>query len=75
MQTKTIRRCKVHVRPQEVNKLYRDGRSGYRDVAWFRIGGLWMEKRGFNVGDPIEVTVENGVMTIKKLAANGDSGN
>jgi len=60
---KTIRRCKVH------------GRSGYRYVAWLRIGGLWMEKCGFNVGDPIEVTVENGVMTIKKLTDNGDSGN
>jgi hypothetical protein len=75
MQTKTIRRCKVHGRPQEVNKLYPDGRSGYRYVAWLRMGGLWMEKVGFNVGDPIEVTVENGVMTIKKLADNGDSGN
>lgn len=75
MGTKSIRYCKLHGRSQEVNKLYPDGRSGYRYVPWLRIGGLWMEKFGFNVGDPIEITVDNGTMVIKKLQINGDSGN
>ncbi|MBV7531765.1 SymE family type I addiction module toxin [Chitinophaga sp. sic0106] len=70
--TKVIRYCKLHSRSQEVRKLYPDGRSGYRGVPWLRIGGLWMERYGFNVGDPIEITVENGVMTIKKLVVHGN---
>jgi hypothetical protein len=70
--TKITRYCKLHSRSQEVRKFYPDGRSGYRGVPWLRIGGLWMEKHGFKVGDPIEITVEKGVMTIKKLRGHGN---
>lgn len=73
MGTKSVRYCKLHGRSQEVNKLYADGRSGYRAVPWLRIGGLWMEKFGFKVGDPIEITVDNGKLVIKKLRIHGNS--
>lgn len=62
---KAIRRAKVHGRCQEVYKLYPDGRSGYREVPLLRIGGLWMEKVGFKVGDPIEIKVVDGSLVIK----------
>lgn len=70
--SKALRYCKLHGRSQEVRKLYPDGRSGYRDVPWLRIGGLWMEQFGFKVGDPIEITVDKGRLTIKKLRRYGD---
>jgi toxic protein SymE len=72
MQRKTIRLAKVHGRNQEVQKLYPDGRSGYRAVPWLRMGGLWMEKLGFKVGDPIEVRVQRGKLVIKKITGRGD---
>jgi hypothetical protein len=52
MEKKRIRLAKVHGRSQEVHNLYGDGRSGYRAVPWLRMGGLWMEKLGFKLGDP-----------------------
>jgi toxic protein SymE len=70
--TKHIRYCKLHSRSQEVSKLYPDGRSGHREVPWLRIGGLWLEKHGFKVGDPLEVRIEEGVLIIKKLLVYGD---
>ncbi|MBC9914064.1 SymE family type I addiction module toxin [Chitinophaga varians] len=69
---KTTRRAKVHGRCQEVYRLYPDGRSGYREVPLLRIGGLWMEKVGFKVGDQIEIKVENGALVIKKLRGHGN---
>ncbi len=65
----------MHGRSQEVTKLYADGRSGYRAVPWLRIGGLWLEKIGFKVGDPIEITVKGGQLIIKKAPAYGYSDN
>jgi toxic protein SymE len=72
MNNKTIRLAKVHGRSQEVQNLYPDGRSGYRAVPWLRMGGLWMEKLGFKVGDPIEVRVQRGKLVIKKITEHGN---
>ncbi|QJB35668.1 type I addiction module toxin, SymE family [Chitinophaga oryzae] len=72
MEPKRIRRGKVHSRCQEVVKLYSDGRSGYRGVPLLRIGGLWMEKVGFKVGDAIEITVKAGQLIVKKAGAHGN---
>jgi len=68
---KTTRRCKVHSRYQPVS----DHWHGGRHVPWLRIGGLWLEKIGFKVGDPIEITVKGGQLIIKKAPAYGYSDN
>ncbi|WP_240975118.1 SymE family type I addiction module toxin [Chitinophaga fulva] len=70
MKRKTIRRGKVHSRCQEVVKLYSDGRSGYRGVPLLRIGGLWMERVGFMIGDAIDITVKAEKLIITKASAN-----
>ncbi|GAA3956504.1 type I addiction module toxin, SymE family [Chitinophaga oryziterrae] len=72
MEKKRIRLAKVHGRSQEVQNIYGDDRSGYRAVPWLRMGGLWMEKLGFKVGDPIEVRVGHGKLVIKKITGRGD---
>jgi len=46
-----------------------------RYVPWLNVNGLWLERAGFNVGDPIEISVKNKELTIKKLAAHGDRRN
>jgi toxic protein SymE len=68
VQTKRVRRCKVHARSQEVSDRYDDGRSGYRYVPWLRMGGLWLEQIGFKIGDPIEITVRKRKLIIKKMS-------
>ncbi|MVT12599.1 SymE family type I addiction module toxin [Chitinophaga tropicalis] len=72
MANKTIRHCKVHGRGQEIRNLYPDGSPGYRAVPWLRLGGLWMERSGFKVGDPLEVTVSKGRLMIKKVSGHGN---
>lgn len=69
--TKTTRRCKIHGRYQPVSDHWHGGRA----VPWLRIGGLWLEKIGFKVGDPIEITVKDGQLIIKKAPAYGYSDN
>lgn len=68
MANKLIRRGKLHGRYQEVRDHWNCGRN----VPWLNIRGLWLERAGFNVGDPIEITVKNGVLTIKKLRCHGN---
>jgi len=43
-----------------------------RYVPWLNVNGLWLERAGFNVGDPIVISVKNKELTIKKLAAHGN---
>jgi toxic protein SymE len=68
MANKLIRRGKLHGRYQPVKDKWYSGRN----VPWLNIRGLWLERAGFQVGDPIEIEVENGVLTIKKMQADGN---
>jgi toxic protein SymE len=69
MANKLIRRGKLHGRYQAVKDKWYSGRN----VPWLNIRGLWLERAGFHVGDAIEISVENQVLTIKKVEANGNS--
>ncbi|MBV7532997.1 SymE family type I addiction module toxin [Chitinophaga sp. sic0106] len=68
MNQKLIRRGKLHGRYQELRNYWKRGRY----VPWLNIRGLWLEKAGFHVGDPIEITVEKGVLIIKNVATTGN---
>ncbi|GEP93726.1 toxic protein SymE [Chitinophaga terrae (ex Kim and Jung 2007)] len=68
MGNKLIRKGKLHGHYQMVKDHWNRGRN----VPWLNIRGLWLERAGFQVGDPIEIVVENGVLTIKKMEADGD---
>jgi len=63
---KTIRHGKLHGQYQEVSNHWKKGRN----VPWLNVRGLWLEDAGFNVGDPIEITVTKGKLVVKKVAAN-----
>lgn len=66
MANKLIRRGKLHGRYQELSNHWNHGRN----VPWLNIRGLWLERAGFHVGDAIEISVENEVLTIKKADTN-----
>lgn len=66
---KTVRRGKLHGRYQEVSNHWQNG----RDVPWLNVRGLWLEDAGFNVGDPIEITVTKGKLVVRKVVVNEDS--
>jgi len=66
---KTIRHGKLHGQYQEVSNHWQKG----RDVPWLNVRGLWLEHAGFNVGDPIEITVTKGKLVVKKVVVDGDS--
>ncbi|MFB6455604.1 SymE family type I addiction module toxin [Chitinophaga sp. Hz27] len=68
MANKLIRKGKLHGHYQSVRDHWNHGRN----VPWLNIRGLWLERAGFQVGDAIEITVENGVLIVKKVAADGN---
>ncbi|MBV7533909.1 SymE family type I addiction module toxin [Chitinophaga sp. sic0106] len=68
MDTKKVRRGKLHGRYQELRNHWNHGRN----VPWLNVRGVWLEKAGFYVGDPIEIVIENGMLIIKKVAADGN---
>lgn len=68
MANKLIRKGKLHSRYQLSNDRWREGCN----VPWLNIRGKWLARLGFNIGDPIEIVAENGVLTIKKVVSDGD---
>ncbi|AVK72211.1 type I addiction module toxin, SymE family [Cupriavidus necator] len=38
--------------------------SGMRCVPWIRLGGVWLERAGFKVGQALKVEVRNKVVVI-----------
>ncbi len=46
-----------------------------KNVPWLNVSGVWLRQVGFNVGDAVEITIENKMLTIKNIAADGDTGN
>jgi toxic protein SymE len=68
MANKLIRKGKLHSRYQVSNDRWQEGSN----VPWLNIRGKWLARAGFNIGDQIEIEVENGVLTIKKMQADGN---
>lgn len=68
MSKERIRRVKLH------GKYYRQEShcNGGRDLPWLNVSGLWLERAGFNVGDAVEITVEQNTLTIKNRSADGN---
>jgi toxic protein SymE len=44
-----------------------------KTVPWLNVSGLWLEHAGFNIGDAVEITVEEKTLIIKNIAADGDT--
>lgn len=51
----STRRMKVYYRP------------GAFSIPQMRFGGAWLSKLGFNIGDHIELTVEEEQITIRRI--------
>ena len=69
MSKENIRRVKL----QSKYRALQTGWQGGKNVAWLNVSGVWLEQAGFKPGDQIEITVENNLLTIKNLAAHGDT--
>ncbi len=65
---KQMRTGKIHGRYQAVSGHWNHA----RDVAWVRLGGLWLEQAGFKVGDTIAIEVKQGQLVITKQPGHGD---
>jgi toxic protein SymE len=46
--------------------------QGGREVPWLTVSGVWLQQAGFNVGDAVEITVEQNTLIIKNCSANGN---
>jgi len=58
---KSIKQAKLH------GKYRRTITQPSRDVPWLNVNGLWLERAGFGVGQPIEIAIENRKLIIKAL--------
>lgn len=55
-----IRRMKVYERPGSYSYTCRN-----KHIPEMRIGGVWLEKAGFNIDDQIELVVEENQIVIR----------
>lgn len=65
----------TNTRTAKLHSKYRSLQTGWqrgKKVPWLNVSGVWLEAAGFKVGDPVEITIENRVLTIKNKAAHGD---
>ena len=46
--------------------------SGYKQVPFLRLSGVWLEQAGFKPGDQVEVMIANKSLVIKNLGCHGD---
>jgi len=68
MSKENTRRVKLH---RKYRALESDWRG--RQVPWLNVSGLWLEQAGFNIGDEVEIIIENNLLTIKNLRPDGDT--
>ena len=45
---------------------------GHKYLPWLNLSGVWLEQAGFAIGDQLEITVNDGYLTIKKQLCDGD---
>ena len=70
MAQKQIKRVKLHSKYRRYGNTLLNEDAG-KQVPWLTVSGIWLEAAGFNVGDPVEITIENKTLTIKNIAADG----
>jgi hypothetical protein len=66
----TIRR----VRLQAKYRPWTSHWQGVKQVPWLTVSGVWLEKAGFQVDDPVEITVRDHELIIKNCAQDGNPG-
>ncbi|PQV56475.1 toxic protein SymE [Sediminibacterium magnilacihabitans] len=72
MVVKSIRRAKLHYKCRVTGGDW--GSPGKcKTIPWLNVCGLWLEQAGFKVGDPVEIRVEENMLTIKNCAVDGHS--
>lgn len=68
---KQTKKVKLHAKYRALQQSWPTGKY----VPWLNVNGVWLERAGFKVGDAVEITIENKMLTIKHLGAHGDTGN
>jgi len=71
MKDKRVREVKIYSQWRHASKRWL-GQN--KEVPWLNVSGLWLEQAGFNIGDRLKITVENGRLIIINQRANGDQG-
>lgn len=66
---KQTKKVKLHSKYRALQTGWQRG----KEVPWLNVSGVWLEQAGFNVGDAVEITIENKMLTIKNIAAHGDT--
>lgn len=46
----------------------------YKSLPWLNVSSVWLQEAGFNIGDRLAVSVEQGQLVIKNLSCDGDQG-
>lgn len=70
MANQTTRRVKVYSKNHPATPGWQN--TGYRAVPWLNVSGLWLQRAGFMIGDPVEITVTENQLIIKNKASHGD---
>jgi toxic protein SymE len=71
MNSKKTRQARLHGKYRALQRNWPSGKY----VPWLNVNGVWLEQAGFRVGDQLEITIENNLLTIKNLSADGTCGN
>ena len=71
MAKKSLRRIRIYPKYRPLTRyFFRSNNS--RVVPWLNVSGVWLQKAGFRVGDPVEITVKKNQLIIKNVATDGD---
>jgi toxic protein SymE len=71
MKAKTVRRVKLHSKYHPRGGYWNNSRNG-RSLPWLNVSGVWLEEAGFNIGDAVQIIIEQNTLIIKNCSANGD---
>lgn len=72
MAVKQTRQVKLHSKWRRIPTDWFTITTG-KEVPWLNVSGQWLQQAGFNIGDAIEITVENKMLTIKNLSRDGNT--
>lgn len=67
--------AKENTRRAKLHSKYRALESNWqgKHVPWLNVSGVWLEQAGFNIGDQVEIIIENNLLTIKNCKPDGDT--
>lgn len=65
METGKMKQVKVQgkFRASQSRLMFKSGSN--KIVPWLTVSGLWLAKLGFNVGDRVNITMDNNKLTIE----------